>query len=300
MGLNLRQIEVFRAVMITGSIRGAAQLLFVSQPAVSRLLSHTESRIGFALFERIRGRLHATPEAKKLFAQVEDLFGGIQRINALARELAEHHEGILHLVASPSIGHLIVPMAIAEFRQSHPLVKQVFHYLGREPLIERLLNRQADMAVTIQPIVHPNLEMEILGQGRMLCICPYNHPLASRATLQMEDLQPYPFIGYDRVSPFGAMVRQLVDEAGIGLHTLIEAGSPQNACALVQAGAGIALVDEFSAKSWGTSKFVMRPLANAPLLNATLIRLRTEPLSQLAQEFVTVMRQVMVREGFVS
>ena len=66
MALNLRQIEVFRAVMITGSISGAAQLLFVSQPAVSRLLSQTETRIGFALFERIKGRLHATPEAKKL------------------------------------------------------------------------------------------------------------------------------------------------------------------------------------------------------------------------------------------
>ena len=74
MSFNLRQIEVFRAVMITGSIRGAAQLLFVSQPAVSRLLSHTESRVGFPLFQRIRGRLHATPEAKKLFHEVEEVY----------------------------------------------------------------------------------------------------------------------------------------------------------------------------------------------------------------------------------
>ena len=67
MALNLRQIEVFRAVMITGSVSGAAQLLFVSQPAVSRLLSQTENRLGFALFERIKGRLHATAEAKEVF-----------------------------------------------------------------------------------------------------------------------------------------------------------------------------------------------------------------------------------------
>ena len=73
MSLNLRQIEIFRAVMTTGSISGASQLLFVSQPAVSRLLSHTEQRVGFALFERIKGRLYATPEAKKLFHEVADL-----------------------------------------------------------------------------------------------------------------------------------------------------------------------------------------------------------------------------------
>ena len=57
--MNLRQIEVFRAVMITGSVSGAARLLHVSIPAVSRLLSHTESRLGFLLFERVKGRLHA-------------------------------------------------------------------------------------------------------------------------------------------------------------------------------------------------------------------------------------------------
>ena len=62
--MNLRQIEVFRAVMITGSVSGAARLLHVSIPAVSRLLSHTETRLGFLLFERVKGRLHATAEAK--------------------------------------------------------------------------------------------------------------------------------------------------------------------------------------------------------------------------------------------
>lgn len=71
MSLNLRQIEIFRAVMTTGSISGASQLLFVSQPAVSRLLSHTEQRVGFALFERIKGRLYATPEAKNFFMKLK-------------------------------------------------------------------------------------------------------------------------------------------------------------------------------------------------------------------------------------
>ncbi|MBC7077924.1 MAG: LysR family transcriptional regulator, partial [Synergistales bacterium] len=69
--MNLRQIEIFRAVMITGSISGASKLLFVSQPAVSRLLSHTELRMGLKLFERVKGRLYSTPEARSLFKEVE-------------------------------------------------------------------------------------------------------------------------------------------------------------------------------------------------------------------------------------
>ena len=69
--MNLRQIEVFRAVMLAGSVNGAAQLLHVSQPAVSRLIAYTEQRLGFALFQRVRGRLHPTLEAQTLFHEVE-------------------------------------------------------------------------------------------------------------------------------------------------------------------------------------------------------------------------------------
>jgi len=298
MAFNLRQIEVFRAVMITGSIRGAAQLLFVSQPAVSRLLSHTEARVGFPLFERIRGRLFATPEAKKLFHEVEQVYAGVKRVNELARELSEHQEGILNLVSSPSVGQALIPMAMAEFRHSNPQVKLTFQYLGHAPLTERLLNRQADLAVTILPVIHPNLEMEELGSGRLVCICPCNHPLARRATLTVADLLPFPLIAYDRESPFGTMVHALFAASGETARAAIEAGSPQNACALVQAGAGIALVDAFSAHSWTAGKFVLRPVLHAPVLTATLVRLRTEPMSQPAQAFVEVLARVMSREGF--
>lgn len=298
MSFSLRQIEVFRAVMITGSIRGAAQLLFVSQPAVSRLLSHTETRVGFDLFERIRGRLYATPEAKKLFHEVELVYTAVKRVNELARDLSENLEGILNIVASPSIGQMVIPLAIAEFRNNNPNVKLTFHYLGHAPLTERLLNHQADLAVTILPVIHPNLEMEELGVGRLVCICPYNHPLSRRAMLTTSDLLPFPFISYDGASPFGAMVAHLFEAAGETLRAVVEAGSPQNACALVQAGAGISLVDEFSARSWTSSKFVMRPVVDAPILKATLVRLRLEPMSQLAQSFVEVLKEVMKREGF--
>ncbi|NOJ99318.1 LysR family transcriptional regulator, partial [Corallococcus coralloides] len=69
MRLNLKQIEVFRAIMLTGSISGAAKLLHVSQPAVSRLIGYTEQRLGLSLFERIKGRLYPTPEARHLFIE---------------------------------------------------------------------------------------------------------------------------------------------------------------------------------------------------------------------------------------
>jgi len=293
MSLNLRQIEVFRAVMITGSISGASQLLFVSQPAVSRLLSHTESRVGFALFERIKGRLYATPEAKKLFREIESVYAGVQRVNELADELREHREGILNLVSSPSVGQMVMPQAVARFRETHPGVKVTFQYLAYAPLLERVLNQQADLGVTILPVEHPNLEASQLGSARLVCICPYDHPLARLATLSVADLMPWPLVSYDRATPFGRMVAELFESAEETARIAVEVGSPQNACSMVQAGAGIALVDEFSVRSWPSSRLVVRPVHGTPTLHAHLLHLRFEPMSQIAQSFVEVLREVM-------
>ncbi|CAM3920124.1 LysR family transcriptional regulator [Bordetella muralis] len=297
MKLNIRQIEVFRAVMITGSIRGASEMLFVSQPAVSRLLSHTEQRIGFPLFNRIRGRLQATLEAKKLFHEVEVVYEGVQRVNDMARELFEHQEGILNIVASPSLGQMLIPVAIASYRHTHPHVKLTFHYLNHNPLTERLLKRQADLAVTILPIKHPSLEQEEIARAQLVCICPYNHPLSRRAVLEIKDLLAYPFISYEKSSPFGRMVQGMFEESELPLRPVVEVGSPQNACALVQAGAGIALVDQFSARSWSASRFVTRPIAESPTLRAHLVRLRDEPVSQLSQSFIDTLKDVIRKEG---
>nr|WP_145551719.1 LysR family transcriptional regulator [Variovorax boronicumulans] len=297
MSLNLRQIEVFRAVMTTGSITGASELLCVSQPAVSRLLSHTESRVGFPLFERIKGRLYPTPEAKKLIREVELVYAGVGRVNELARELRENSDGILNLVSSPSVGQMIIPQAVMRFRLRHPNVKVTFQYLGPVPLVERVLNHQADLAVTLRPVEHPNLLAVPLGSARLVCVCPYDHPLARLATLAVEDLVPWPLVSYERSTYFGRLVAQLFESAGQPVRAAVEVGSPQNAYAMVQAGAGIALVDEFSVRSWTNHRLVVRPVHGTPLVHATLLHLRFEPLSQIAQSFITDLRALMHGNG---
>jgi glycolate oxidase len=140
--LNLRQIEVFRAIMISGSLSEAGRLLFVSQPAVSRALAACENRLGFPLFDRVKGRLHATPEAKRLFdirrafhpalealgtVLIEDvavprsalpaMFASIERISAKygieIPTVAHAGDGNLHpnfIFTAPAIdGHVDVP-----------------------------------------------------------------------------------------------------------------------------------------------------------------------------------------------
>jgi DNA-binding transcriptional LysR family regulator len=290
--LNLRQIEVFRAVMITGSISGAAQLLFVSQPAVSRLLSQTEHRLGFALFERIKGRLHATPEAQKLFREVQSVYAGIQRVNAMAEGLADNRQGVLNVVSSTSVGQMFIPQAIATFRRSHPQVRINFMIMSYAQLLERLLDHQADLGVITSPMEHPNLTVQRLSENRLICLFPHGHPLESREVVRLEDLRDVPLITYDKGTPFGALIEQLYEAKALPLEPVVEVGSPHSARALVQLGTGIALVDEFSVKG-ESDRLSIRPLADSPVVQINLVWHGLQPLSQLTRAFVDVLRELV-------
>ena len=72
--MKLRQLEVFRAVVETGTTKGAAHLLNISQPAVSTMIQHTEDQLGIELFDRVRGRLAPTEEALSIYAESSPIF----------------------------------------------------------------------------------------------------------------------------------------------------------------------------------------------------------------------------------
>src|SRR5947209_4443773 len=95
--LNLRQIETFRAVMICGSIIGAAKLLNVTQPGVSRTIGMLEAKLGYALFQRRGRRIVPTPEAEALFREVEKSYRSIETIAQIALDIGMQRAGALRV-----------------------------------------------------------------------------------------------------------------------------------------------------------------------------------------------------------
>ncbi|HEY0200757.1 MAG TPA: LysR substrate-binding domain-containing protein, partial [Burkholderiaceae bacterium] len=186
--MNLRQIEVFKAIMATGSVSNAARLLHVSVPAVSRVLAHAESQLGFLLFERVKGRLHPTTEARRLFVEVEQVYKGVQRIERLTHELAQRRHTLLRVVCSPSIGQVVIPQALAYFASGNPDVRVYFQCMNYEFLKEQLLNRQVDVGVSILPVDHPSLQTQPIARSRLMCICPRGHALAGQTFVTPHDL----------------------------------------------------------------------------------------------------------------
>src|SRR3954464_6432118 len=98
--MRLRHIEVFHAIMQVGTISGAAKMLHISQPAVTKVLQHAELQLGMPLFERVRGKLIPRPEAHRLYAESEKLYLDLQSIRRLALSLKAKTQETIRLVST--------------------------------------------------------------------------------------------------------------------------------------------------------------------------------------------------------
>ncbi|MDX2423881.1 MAG: LysR family transcriptional regulator, partial [Amphritea sp.] len=134
--MNLKQMEAFRAVMLTGSVSQAAQQLFRTQPAVSMMISSLENDIGFQLFERHKKRLYPTPEANYLYKEVEAIFSRIQDVNQTVQDIQNKQYGFLRIGCMPGPSNFFMPDILADFLVEHPKIQASLQTRTSDSVIE--------------------------------------------------------------------------------------------------------------------------------------------------------------------
>lgn len=291
MRFKLRQMEVFRAVMLTGSMSGAARLLNVTQPAVSRVIAYTEQSLGLRLFERAGTRLTPTAEAQALIVEVERLYEGAQQVDNLARELARNPGGTLTIAASPSLAIHFIPGVIARFLEACPEVHVRYHTTLLADMPGELLSRRADLAISVLPVEDPGVTSEPLVSGGMVCLLPPDHPLAGREELSLREIAGHPLVMYDRAIPFGRMIGKAFDALGATPRIAMEVPRAELAVSMVRAGIGVALVDEFAAAGDLPGGILCRPLIEPIKVTLSLVQSRFgPPPGQNVRVFVDMLR----------
>jgi DNA-binding transcriptional LysR family regulator len=288
--MNLRQIEVFRSVMVARSISGAAKALHVSQPAVSRLIAYTEQRVGLPLFERIKGRLYPTPEAQRLFVEVAAVYASVQRVNQMATELLNHGAGVLHLGCSANLSQSLVPAAISVFTRTNPEMRVVLQTMSPQDLVQSLLDRRVELGVAYMPFSHPSLSADLLYENHIVVALPAGHHLAEKQEVHVEDLLGEAFIGYESDIPFAQLVQRCFEHLEQVPMPRVEVRLAHVACALVAAGAGVALVDEQTVRTQHWPNLVTRPLVPNVPTPVHAFHLLYEPLSKSGQAFIDILR----------
>jgi DNA-binding transcriptional LysR family regulator len=283
--MNLRQIEVFRAVMVTGSITGAAEMLHVSQPGISRLISHLELRLGLSLFERRKGRLLATPEARALHQEIERVYHGVKRVQETAAELKSGARTVVRILASPSSGLDFVPRAIATLTATFPAARVSLEVLPAREMLKLLLSDGADVAISSVALDHPSLQARTIGKWHMVCVFPKGHPLEAKAKLDLKEALRHPLVSFKPDTPQGRVIDDWFEKLGVERNISIEVMSGQSACALVMSGAGVAFVDDLTVRSWPGGGLGFRAVPRGPSFGIYAVVSRNHAQSELTRQF---------------
>jgi len=288
--INLRQIEVFYAIMRAGSITEAARVLNVTQPAVSAALKQLEARLRMKLFDRAGGRLQPTPEAKALLPDVAEIFGRLGAVERFSANLAGGVRGVLSIAASQPLCDGFVAKAVATFITKHPEVKVSLISLATPMVLDRVANREADLGICYEPIVSPAVQVSEIGRFQIGCILPARHPLAKKKAIRVHDLAAYPIVTYLPQTLLRPYIDRAFSDKSAAPRLSVGTSTSATAIMLTQHGAGVAVVETglFSARP--VPGLVMRPLEPRIELKAVLLRPRQGTGSKVLDQFTAHLR----------
>ncbi len=284
--MRLRQIEVFHAVYTSGSMTGAAAMLNVSQPSVSKVLAHAEQQLGYLLFDRVKGKLVPTPEAHRLFAHVSAVYRDVDRLRHVAANLRSGDSGHIRFAVTPAFGIELLPRAVATFRKQH--VDTVFEIetLHLDQLNEALLESRMDIGLAFDPPKMPGIEQQTIATSRFVVIAPADTDFGDRTKLTAADLCGHPFIGLNSRGPLGRMLSTYLEPVQAELEIVTWSETYHVAKSLVSYGTGVTIADEITARSGGTRGIRLLPLEPELAFDIRVLHLATAPLSLAAQNFI--------------
>lgn len=288
-----RQLEVFRAVMATGSISAAAKQLNVSQPGVSGIIRRMEDVLGVALFDRAGGRLVPTVEAQRIFAEVQRVYGQFDRLVMSIRAIASGKNALFRLGLSPSMARRIGPMALARMAAKVEGLRIYCDTLTREQIADYLIFGRGECVTALLTTGDDAIESVIVGHGRLVCIVPQGHALARRRLIRVEDLRQAPFISFESGGPHGRYIATLFAAAGLEPDVAIYVNSSDMAVTFVQEKAGIAIIDDFALPPGDRTSFAVVPLAGSPRIPVYVHWCKYRPRSQFVDGYIAEMRRTL-------
>jgi len=260
------QLRTFLAVAETGSVRAAAETLYVSQPAVSAVLAGLQRELGVAIVERDGRGLRITTSGVVLASYAKRLLGLLDEAASAARAEADPEVGRLRLAAVTTAGENVVPAVLATFRREHPRVDIGLEVGNRTRVWELLTGHRADLAVSGRPAPGSGLVTLAERPHELVVVSAPEEPAGARRgprTVTAEELGRRTWLVRESGSGTRATADELLAELGLS-PALLTLGSNGAIAESARVGLGIALLS--------------RDAVGRQLEEGSLVELRAGPL----------------------
>lgn len=239
--MKLRHLQAMRAVVAGRTITRAAEILGITQPAMSRIISGLESETGLKLFTRRGNQLILTGNGQTFFLAAEQVFEATDNLLEVADKIRTGNYGMLRLVLQSAFEVGLLPRVLAGFSKSHPSISVLWEIRPRKDMDAWLASGQFDLGFARMPVDYPTSRIEKFATLEACVVAPIGHPLSRRRVITPKDLDGQTLISIAR----GTLLRYRIDEmlgnANIRFRN-IEAHMTSAAYELVAAGAGVAIL----------------------------------------------------------
>ena len=240
--MDIRQLEMFQAIVDTGSFTRAGEKLYVSQSAISRQIKLLEEELGDQVFKRIHRKIYLTPTGEVLLKYTRKIFNEIRLMTAEISDLTHLRRGYLRLAGGMSICTYLFPSLIKEYQQRYPNIELTIATGTNDEILRLLKTNQVDVALLSLPFHDEDLEVHPALTEEMVLVMEDQHPLATRDRITFKDLTPYTFIHFERGSNTRKLVDDIFQEEGVHFPNSMELENVEITKPLVEIGLGISII----------------------------------------------------------
>ena len=289
--LKLRYIEVFLALMQTGSAQAAADLLCTTQPSISKALSALERQLGFPLFVRTGGsRLKPTADAYTLMIEANRVNEELRSFLRVAAELQAGQAAHLNVQVTSAIASYLLPRVVARYKNIWHDAKLSVTVAHTDAIIDSVRNQHMDIGIIVTSPEEEYPGVQNIWMAPMVCVFSKGHALAKKSVITPEDLAGVPMITYRSSQGLGKMVEKAFESAGVPMQIEIRVNNTAVICRIVEEGYGVSVVDRLSLAAGNYSNIEYRPFLPECTMRVGLVLSEKVPLSVQAQHFVESLR----------
>ena len=240
--MDLRQLEMFRAVAEEGTFTRAAQRVHVTQSAISRQIKLLEEELGSLVLHRGQKRVALTASGDLLLKTVHRVQRELQETVSQISETRTLHRGSLSLAGGMTVCMYILPPVLKRFRALYPKVELTVTNAATAAVLESLRGHELDLALLTLPIVGDDLQVRPALREEMVVVTAPGHPLSKKRPVAPEDLAHHPLILYES----GSNTRRVLDdfflEEEVAARVAMETENVEIIKAMVSHGLGVSII----------------------------------------------------------
>src|SRR5215216_206860 len=240
--MDLRQLEIIRAIADTGSFTAAGEKLHVSQSAISRQILLLEEDLGEPVFHRIGRRIRITPAGESLLQLSHRVFQDLQDTVSAISDTRESLRGTLRLVGGMTVCLYVFPALLSEVRRVHPHLDMKITVGSAERSIAMLRSGAGDLGLLTLPVEASDLVSVPILQEELLLVTYPAHPLAKKKTITPADLDKQHFVLFETGSITRRLVGEFFTRERIEPEIIMETENVEIIKAMVRSGLGISII----------------------------------------------------------